>query len=64
MKRIYEFSVSTHYVGSEVSDKIELEFDDDATEEEIEKEVEDNWCDWRNEQCDGGWKLLASEGKD
>jgi hypothetical protein len=56
MKKItFEFTVSTRYVGSEVKDEIELEFEDDATEEEIEKEVTEVWVDWRNEQCDGGW---------
>jgi len=64
MKRTYLFTVSTRYVGSEVKDEIELNFEDDATEEEIEKELSETWCDWRNEQCDGGWELIESAGKD
>lgn len=58
MKIKFEFSVSTRYVNSTVKDELELEFDDDATEEEIEKEVEATWLEWRNEQCEGGWKRL------
>ena len=57
MKRTYEFYVETRYVGSRVTDEIELQFDDDATEEEIEKEVEECWIEWRNENCEGGWKV-------
>lgn len=57
MKRTYEFWVETRYVNSTVKDTIELEFSDNATAEEIDKEVEECWSEWRNEQCDGGWKI-------
>jgi hypothetical protein len=57
MKRIYEFYVETKYIGSRVVEEVELEFDDDATEQEIEKEVDDIWTDWRSQNSDGGWIL-------
>lgn len=56
MKIKFEFYFSTHYVGSTVTEDVELEFDDDASEEEIEKQIEEAWIEWRNKQCDGGWK--------
>lgn len=59
MKITFEFYVSTRYVGSKVSDKVEIEFEDDATEKQIEALVEECWIDWRNEQCDGGWERVA-----
>lgn len=56
MKLKFEFSIGTRYVGSDVKDEIELEFDDDATEQEIESQVEEVYKDWVWEQVDGGWK--------
>ena len=64
MKRVYEFNIGTRYVGSEVVDEMEFDFDDDATEEEMEKEVEEYWLDWRNNNCDGGWRLISEEKED
>lgn len=58
MKIIFEFSVWTKYINSQVKENVELEFDDDATEDEIEDEVADIWDDWRNRQCDGYWKRI------
>lgn len=42
----FKFSVGTRYVGSTVYDELELQFDDDATDEEIEKESEECFQDW------------------
>jgi len=58
MKRIYEFSVSTRYAGSKVVDEIELEFPDNASEEEIERDVESAWKDWMSDEIDGGWSEI------
>lgn len=55
MKRKFKFWVETRYVNSKVEDTVALEFDDKATEEEIESVVEECWSEWRNEQCNGGW---------
>lgn len=58
MKIKFEFAVGTRYINSTVKDVVTLEVDDDATEEEIEKEAEAAWIEWRAEQCEGGWKRL------
>lgn len=58
MKIKFEFNVRTRYVGSNVVEEMELEFDDDATEKEIEQQVEQAWIDWRNQEAEGGWKRL------
>lgn len=57
MKRTYKFYVETRYVGSRVTEDIELDFDDDATEEEIESEVEEVYKDWMSNECEGGWEI-------
>ncbi|WP_298065104.1 hypothetical protein [uncultured Acinetobacter sp.] len=57
----FELTVGTRYVGSTVKDEIELEFDDDATQEEIDKEIEEAWIQFRAEECDGGWKVLSEK---
>ncbi|MBU0847357.1 hypothetical protein KKH23_09265 [Patescibacteria group bacterium] len=55
MKRTYEFYIETRYVGSRVTEKVELQFPDDATEEEIEDDVYEVWIKWKDENCVGGW---------
>jgi len=50
MKRIYEFYVQTMYVGSRVTEEIELEFADNATEKEITEKTEQAWINWRNDK--------------
>jgi hypothetical protein len=62
MRKIeFEMSVSTRYVGSEVTDTFSIEVDDNATEEEIEKEMEDVTRDWMHEQIDWGWKIISDK---
>jgi len=41
MTRKFNFSIATTYIRREWKKVVELEFDDDATEEEIEKEVDE-----------------------
>jgi hypothetical protein len=60
MKRNYEFSISTRYVGSEVKEEIEIEFDDGISEEQINHIVDDYWINWRDNNMDGGWELIKS----
>jgi hypothetical protein len=57
----FEFNVGTCYVGSTVKDIITLEFDDDATEEEIDKAAGEAWVEWRAERCDGGWVVKSEK---
>lgn len=58
MEKKFKFWCSTRYVNSTIEDDVVLDFDDDITEEEIEKQTEECWVAWRNEQCDGGWREL------
>lgn len=54
----YHFSISTNKVGSETSDIVELQFDDDATLEEIENQVTEIYTDWLFENNNGGFHEL------
>lgn len=58
MKAKYEFWYCTRYVNSTVKDIIELDHDDDATEEEIEKEVNEALEYWTFQQIENGWNKL------
>ena len=55
----YNFHVSTKYVGSEVSEDIKFEVEDDATTEEIEEIADDLFKDWLWENIDGGFTLSS-----
>lgn len=58
MKVKYKFSVGTHYVRSTVNEEVEVDVEDDATEEEIEDAAEQAWIDWMNQKINGGWKRI------
>ena len=58
MTRKFNFSIATTYVRSEWKEVVELEFDDDATEEEIEKETEEAYQLWLSEHNYGGWSAV------
>lgn len=58
MKIKFQFTVGTKYVGSTVKKEVELEFDDEATDDEIEEEAASVYQDWLNNQLDGGWERL------
>ena len=60
MKAIkFNFSIETCYVNSKSCEIIELQFDDDATEEEIEKEVEEIYTEWLFEHNYGGFSKVS-----
>lgn len=54
--KTYRFHVQTLYVNSRVSEDVVLEFEDDATKEEIEQEIQDSYNIWRDQQLEGGWE--------
>lgn len=58
MKIKYEFSASTKHVGCEVTEIMEIEVDDDATEEEIEDVVRETFGDWISMVIDSGWRKV------
>jgi hypothetical protein len=54
MKKTFKFTIATQYVRSAYSEEIELEFDDDATESEIDSEVDTVYNEWLSEHNYGG----------
>lgn len=42
----YKFSIATPYIKSEWSEEVELEFDDDLSEDEIDDQVSEIYSDW------------------
>lgn len=55
MIKKYQFEVSTRYVGSGVKETIEIELDNDLTEEEIENEVQEYYEEWLMENSEQIW---------
>ena len=51
----FKFNISTNKYGSDCEDEIEIQFDDDETEEEIENQVNQIYQDWLNEKNQGFW---------
>jgi len=56
--RKYRFSIATTYIQSEYSQVMELQFDDDETEEEIEQQVDEIYTQWLFEHNQGGYRLI------
>lgn len=56
--RKYTFSIATKYVNSEWSEVVEFQFDDDATEGEIEDQVNELYTEWIFQQNYGGFTEL------
>ena len=56
MKRTYKFTIATNNIGSEYSQKVVLDFDEDATEEDIENQVSEAYTEWLNEHNCGGYE--------
>jgi hypothetical protein len=58
--RKYKFSIATVYINSEWSEVVELEFDEDASEEDIEEQVNEIYQEWVNEKNYGSWVQIGS----
>ncbi len=56
MKRKFEFCIATNKVGSEQKETVELEFDDDLTESEIEDQANEVYKEWLFENNEGWFK--------
>lgn len=56
--RKYRFSIATTYIQSEYSQVMELQFDDNDTEEEIEQQVDEIYTQWLFEHNQGGYRLI------
>lgn len=57
INRTYVFSLATNRNGSETKEDIELKFDKDFTEDQIERLVQEEYIDWVMEQNQGGYWL-------
>lgn len=53
-KATYLFYLSIGYSNAARNEKVTLEFDDDATEDEMSDAAVEAWSDWRDQHCDGG----------
>jgi|LULY01.1.fsa_nt_gb hypothetical protein len=53
-----EFHVGTDRLGSTWSEIVEIEVGEDATEQEIEDEINDYFKDWIWENIDSGFKII------
>lgn len=58
MKKKYKFSIATPYINSIWEEEVEVEFADDATEEEIENSVTETYTEWLLEKNKGGWREI------
>lgn len=58
IKKMYVFSVSTRYVGSEVKEEIEIEFTEEQynDEEKREQVIQEYYEDWLWENIDTSWR--------
>ncbi len=59
MTKKFKFTIATQYVRSAYSEEIELEFDDDATESEIDSEVDNAYSDWLSNHNYGGVEAVG-----
>lgn len=50
--------LSIGYANAGHDDILELEVDDDATQEDIDKQVDEMVNDWANNYIDLGWSIL------
>jgi hypothetical protein len=55
MKKTYEFWAGTRYINSTVKERIEIEFDDNATEIDIDNTVDSIFNDWLPNNIDSGY---------
>lgn len=53
-----EFHVGTHYVGSTWSETVEIEVGEEATEQDIENELDKHLEDWVWNNIDSGFKII------
>lgn len=58
-----EVTARTNRVGSDVSDIIEFEVDDNATDKEIETAKDNEAREWMFEQIDWWWKAVTDQTK-
>lgn len=58
MTRSFKFSIATSLIPSDCVEVKELQFDDDATEEEIEEQVNEIYSEWVSAKNYGTWTAI------
>jgi len=53
-----KFYVSTNYINSASEETVELEFDKDVSEEEMNKEINDCYQEWMHNELDMTWQII------
>lgn len=56
----YEFCIATNRIGSENKEIIEIDLEDDLTEEEIDNQVNEIYTEWLFEK-NNGWCTRVSD---
>lgn len=56
-----EMTVSTKYVGSEVTSEFSFEVEDDATPQEIEEMANDITREWMHENINWGFEIKSDQ---
>lgn len=51
----FKFSIGTMYINSTVTEIVELQFDDDATDDEIDDQVNEVYTEWLFERNTGSY---------
>jgi len=51
----FRFSIATNFVRSEWTEDVELQFDDDATPDEIISQVDEIYAEWLFDKNRGSW---------
>lgn len=51
----FRFSIATNFVRSEWTEDVELQFDDDATPDEINSQVDEIYTEWLFDKNSGSW---------
>lgn len=57
------FYVDLGYVGCRVDEEFEIEFEDTATEEEIDNKLENYYNDFQSNRVNGGWIIKQIENE-
>ena len=60
----YLFTLGTTYVGSTVKEEVEIEFDEDASQDEIYEEVKRQYEQWVWDNNYGGWDKISETVKE
>lgn len=57
--RKFEFCIATNRMGSENKSIIEIDLDDDLTEEEVDNQVNEQYTEWLFEKNQGYYKEIT-----